>query len=114
MGILGVIFGLLMPRNLHVQNFSLTGPLDQKFKMADFGSNKAFCPNFYIAISKEPLGFRSRYFQSSHISMIPTNGAKMKKNVRGKGVKFYKKLDDLIWNCPIKNTACMIKIFKTI
>ena len=46
--------------------------------MADFGP-KAFCPNFQIAISQEPLGVRNWNFQSSHISMIPRNGAKMKK-----------------------------------
>ena len=52
--------------------------------MVDFGPNKVFCPNFQIAISQEPLGVRSLNFQSSHISMIPTNGAKM----RGNGVTF--------------------------
>ena len=44
--------------------------------MADFGPNKVFCPNFQIAISQEPLGVSSWNFQNSHISMIPTNGAK--------------------------------------
>ena len=47
--------------------------------MADFGPDKVFCTNFQIAISQEPLRVRSWNFQSSHISMIPTNGAKMKK-----------------------------------
>ena len=47
--------------------------------MVDFGPDKVFCPNFQIAISQEPLGVRNWNFQSSHISMIPTNGAKMKK-----------------------------------
>ena len=47
--------------------------------MADFGSDKVFCPDFQIAISQEPLGVRSWNFQSSHVSMIPTTGAKMKK-----------------------------------
>ena len=47
--------------------------------MVDFSPNKVFCPNFKIAISQEQLGVRSWNFQSSHISMIPTNGAKMKK-----------------------------------
>ena len=46
--------------------------------MADFGPNKVFCPNFQIAISQEPQGVKSWNFQSSYISMIPTNGAKMK------------------------------------
>ena len=36
-------------------------------------------PNFQIAISQESLGVRSLNFQSSDISMIPINGAKMKK-----------------------------------
>ena len=47
--------------------------------MADFGLDKVFCPNFQIAISHEPLGVRNWNFQSSHISMIPTNDTKMKK-----------------------------------
>ena len=47
--------------------------------MTDFGSDKVFSPNFQIAIYQEPLGVRSSNFQSSHISMISTNGAKMKK-----------------------------------
>ena len=47
--------------------------------MADFGPDKVFCPNFQIMIPQEPLEVRNWNFQSSHISMIPTNGAKMKK-----------------------------------
>ena len=47
--------------------------------MVDFGPDKVFCPNFQIAISQKPLGVRNWNVQSSHISMIPTNGAKMKK-----------------------------------
>ena len=47
--------------------------------MTDFGSDQVFSPNFQIAIYQEPLGVRSSNFQSSHISMISTNGAKMKK-----------------------------------
>ena len=47
--------------------------------MADFGPDNVFCPNFQIAISQEPLGVRSWNFQSFHISVIPTNGAKMMK-----------------------------------
>ena len=47
--------------------------------MADFGLDKVFCPNFQIVISQEPLGVRSRSFESPHSSMIPTNAAKMKK-----------------------------------
>ena len=47
--------------------------------MADLGPDKVFCPNFQIAISKELLGVRSQNFQSFHISVIPTNGAKLKK-----------------------------------
>ena len=47
--------------------------------MADFGSNKVLCANFQIVISQEPLGVRGWSFQSSHIAMIPTNGAKIKK-----------------------------------
>ena len=47
--------------------------------MADFGPDMVFYPHFQTAISQEPLGVRSWNFQSSHISMIPTNGAKMKK-----------------------------------
>ena len=54
--------------------------------MANFGPDKVFCPNFQIAISQEHLWVRSWNFQSFHISMIPTNGAKMKKFLRGKGV----------------------------
>ena len=45
----------------------------------DFGPDKVFCPNFQIALSQEPLGLRSRYCQSFHILMIPTNGEEMKK-----------------------------------
>ena len=47
--------------------------------MVDFGPDKVFYPNLLIAISQEMLGVRSRNFQSFHISMTPTNGAKMKK-----------------------------------
>ena len=47
--------------------------------MANFGPDTVFFPNFQIAASQEPLGVKSWNFQSSHISMIPTNGAKMKK-----------------------------------
>ena len=47
--------------------------------MANFGPDTVFFPNFQIATSQEPLGVKSWNFQSSHISMIPTNGAKMKK-----------------------------------
>ena len=46
--------------------------------MTDFGLDKVFCPNFHIAIYQEPLGVRSWNFQSSHVSMISTNGGKMK------------------------------------
>ena len=46
--------------------------------MVDFGP-KVFCPNFQIVISQESLGVRGWNFRNSHISMIPTNGAKMKK-----------------------------------
>ena len=52
---------------------------ENKLKMADFGPDKVFCPNFQIAISQEPLGVRSLNFQSFHISMIPINSVKMKK-----------------------------------
>ena len=47
--------------------------------MADFGLDKVFCLNLQIVISQKPLGFRSEHFQSSHISMILTNGAKLEK-----------------------------------
>ena len=47
--------------------------------MVDFSPDKVFCPDFQIAIYQEPLGVRGWNFQSSHISMMPTNGAKMKK-----------------------------------
>ena len=47
--------------------------------MTDDGHDKVFCPNFQTAISQEPLGVRSWNFQSFHISMTPTYGAKMKK-----------------------------------
>ena len=47
--------------------------------MADFDPDKVFCPNFQIAISQESKGVRSWNFESFHISMIPTNGAKIKK-----------------------------------
>ena len=47
--------------------------------MADFGPDMVFYTHFQTAISQEPLGVRSWNFQSSHISMIPTNGAKVKK-----------------------------------
>ena len=47
--------------------------------MADLGPDNVLCSNFQIAISQEPLGVRSQNFQSFHISMIPTNGAKMTK-----------------------------------
>ena len=47
--------------------------------MADFGLDKAFCPNFQIVIPQESLEVKNWNFQSSHISMIPTNGGKMKK-----------------------------------
>ena len=47
--------------------------------MADFGLDKVFCPNFQIVIPHEPLEVRNWNFQSSHISMTHTNGAKMKK-----------------------------------
>ena len=47
--------------------------------MANFGPDEVFCPNFQIALSQEPLGVRNWNFQSFHISMIPTNGAKIKK-----------------------------------
>ena len=33
-----------------------------KFKMADFGPNKVFCPNFQIVISQEPLVFGAEIF----------------------------------------------------
>ena len=46
--------------------------------MVDFGLDKSFCPNFQGAISQEPVGVRSWNVQSFHISMIPTNGVKMK------------------------------------
>ena len=68
-----MIFGLLMSKNLPIPNFRLIGPLYYKL-LADFGPNKVFCPNFQVAISQEPLGVKS-----FHISMISTNGAKMKK-----------------------------------
>ena len=47
--------------------------------MADFCPDKVFCPNFQIAISQEPQGVSSWNFQSFYISVIPANGAKMKK-----------------------------------
>ena len=47
--------------------------------MADFDPDKVFCPNFQIAISQVSKGVRSWNFESFHISMIPTNGAKIKK-----------------------------------
>ena len=64
--------------------------------MAGCGPNKVFCPNFQIGFSQEPLRVRRWNFESFHISMIPTNGAKMKKfwEVR------VSCLVDLIWNCP--------------
>ena len=46
--------------------------------MTDFGPNKVFCPNFQIVISQEPLKLGAEIFRV-HISMIPTNGAKIKK-----------------------------------
>ena len=54
--------------------------------MADFGPNKVFCPNFQIVISQEPPAVRSWNFQSFHIWMMPTNGAKNEEILRGKGV----------------------------
>ena len=53
--------------------------------MVDFDPDKVLCPNFQIAISQEPLGIRSWNFQSSHISIIPTNNAN-EEILRGKGV----------------------------
>ena len=47
--------------------------------MADFGLDKVFSLNLQVVISQEPLGFRSEHFQSSHISMILTNGPKLEK-----------------------------------
>ena len=67
--------------------------------MADFGLDKVFCLNLQIVISQKPLGFRSEHFQSSHISMILTNGAKLEKFWEIM-MSSSKKLDDLIWNCP--------------
>ena len=57
--------------------------------MVDFGLDKVFCLKYKIAISREPLGVWNWNFQSSHISMIPKNGANMNTfwEVRGSSSK---------------------------
>ena len=54
--------------------------------MADFGPDKVFCPNFQLAISQEPPGFRSWNLQSSHDFNDTYKWCKNEEILRGKGV----------------------------
>ena len=69
-----------------------------KFKMADFGPNKVFCPNFQIVISQEPLVFGAEIY-SFHAMFQWYLGVKMKKFWEEVRVSMPWMIWYVIWNC---------------